>query len=67
MISKIIAWCARNPFLVFAGAILLVFAGLWCMQRVPVCLGLWQRGPANRKNINTTHKISNVEPWPHRG
>ena len=36
MISKIIAWCARNPFLVFAGAILLVFAGLWCMQRVPL-------------------------------
>ncbi len=36
MISKIIAWCARNPFLVFAGAILLVFAGVWCMQRVPL-------------------------------
>ena len=36
MISKIIAWCARNPFLVFAGAILLVFAGMWCMQRVPL-------------------------------
>jgi Cu(I)/Ag(I) efflux system membrane protein CusA/SilA len=36
MISKIIATCARNPFLVFAGALLLVFAGLWCMQRVPL-------------------------------
>ena len=27
MISRIIAWCARNPFLVFTGAILLVVAG----------------------------------------
>jgi len=36
MISKIIAWCARNPFLVFAGALLLVFAGVWCMRRVPL-------------------------------
>jgi Cu(I)/Ag(I) efflux system membrane protein CusA/SilA len=36
MISKIISWCARNPFLVFAAALLLVFAGLWCMRRVPL-------------------------------
>ena len=36
MISKIIAWCARNPFLVFTGAILLVVAGTWSMQRVPL-------------------------------
>jgi Cu(I)/Ag(I) efflux system membrane protein CusA/SilA len=36
MISRIIAWCARNPFLVFTGAILLVVAGMWCMQRVPL-------------------------------
>jgi Cu(I)/Ag(I) efflux system membrane protein CusA/SilA len=36
MISRIIAWCARNPFLVFTGAILLVVAGYWCMQRVPL-------------------------------
>jgi len=36
MISKIIAWCARNPFLVFTGAILLVVAGIWSMQRVPL-------------------------------
>jgi Cu(I)/Ag(I) efflux system membrane protein CusA/SilA len=36
MIARIIAWCARNPFLVFTGAILLVVAGIWCMQRVPL-------------------------------
>jgi Cu(I)/Ag(I) efflux system membrane protein CusA/SilA len=36
MISKIIAWCARNPFLVFTGSILLIVAGLWCMRRVPL-------------------------------
>jgi Cu(I)/Ag(I) efflux system membrane protein CusA/SilA len=36
MISKIIAWCARNPFLVFTGAILLVVAGIWSMRRVPL-------------------------------
>jgi Cu(I)/Ag(I) efflux system membrane protein CusA/SilA len=36
MISRIIAWCARNPFLVFTGAIFLVVAGFWCMQRVPL-------------------------------
>jgi Cu(I)/Ag(I) efflux system membrane protein CusA/SilA len=36
MISRIIAWCARNPLLVFTGAILLVVAGIWCLQRVPL-------------------------------
>ncbi|MGC1460654.1 MAG: CusA/CzcA family heavy metal efflux RND transporter [Terracidiphilus sp.] len=36
MISRIIAWCARNPFLVFTGAILLVVAGYWCVKRVPL-------------------------------
>jgi Cu(I)/Ag(I) efflux system membrane protein CusA/SilA len=36
MISRNIAWCARNPFLVFTGAILLVVAGVWCLQRVPL-------------------------------
>ncbi len=36
MISRTIAWCARNPFLVFMGAILLVVAGIWCLQRVPL-------------------------------
>jgi len=36
MISRTIAWCARNPYLVFTGAILLTFAGLWSLQRVPL-------------------------------
>jgi len=36
MISRIIAWCAHNPFLVFMGAILLAVGGLWCLQRVPL-------------------------------
>jgi Cu(I)/Ag(I) efflux system membrane protein CusA/SilA len=36
MLSRIIAWCAHNPFLVFTGAILLVVAGVWCLQRVPL-------------------------------
>jgi Cu(I)/Ag(I) efflux system membrane protein CusA/SilA len=36
MISRIIAWCARNPFLVFTGAILLAVAGIWCLHRVPL-------------------------------
>ena len=36
MIARVIAWCARNPFLVFTGAILLVVAGVWCMQQVPL-------------------------------
>ncbi|MES2223109.1 MAG: CusA/CzcA family heavy metal efflux RND transporter [Acidobacteriota bacterium] len=36
MIARIIAWCARNPFLVFTGAILLVVAGVWCLQHVPL-------------------------------
>jgi len=36
MIARIIAWCARNPFLVFIGAVLLIVAGAWCMQRVPL-------------------------------
>src|SRR6202142_2719889 len=36
MISRIIAWCARNPFLVFTAAVLLVVAGIWSLQRVPL-------------------------------
>src|SRR6185503_15528425 len=36
MIVKTIAWCARNPFLVFTAAILLVVAGTWSMHRVPL-------------------------------
>ena len=36
MIQRTIAWCARNPFLVFTASILLVVAGVWCMKRVPL-------------------------------
>jgi Cu(I)/Ag(I) efflux system membrane protein CusA/SilA len=36
MISQTIAWCARNPFLVFTAAILLTVAGAWSLQRVPL-------------------------------
>ncbi len=36
MIARIIAWCARNPFLVCTGAVLLVVAGVWSMQRIPL-------------------------------
>ncbi len=36
MISRMIDWCARNPFLVFTGAILLTLAGVWSMRRVPL-------------------------------
>ena len=36
MISRTIAWCARNPFLVFTGAILLTVAGVWSLRRVPL-------------------------------
>ena len=36
MISRIIAWCASNPFLVFTAAILLTVAGVWSLQRVPL-------------------------------
>ncbi|HUX46278.1 MAG TPA: CusA/CzcA family heavy metal efflux RND transporter [Terracidiphilus sp.] len=36
MIARIIAWCARNPFLVFTGAILLTVAGVWSMEHVPL-------------------------------
>lgn len=36
MISRTIAWCARNPFLVFTGAILLTIAGIWSLRRVPL-------------------------------
>ena len=33
MISRIIAWCASNPFLVFTAAILLTVAGVWSLQK----------------------------------
>ncbi|HVC47809.1 MAG TPA: CusA/CzcA family heavy metal efflux RND transporter [Terracidiphilus sp.] len=36
MISRIIEWCARNPFPVFMGAILLAVSGIWCLQHVPL-------------------------------
>ena len=36
MIAKIIAWCARNPFLVFSAAVLLVAAGIWSLRHVPL-------------------------------
>ncbi len=36
MIARTIAWCARNPFLVFTGAVLLLAAGIWSMLRVPL-------------------------------
>jgi Cu(I)/Ag(I) efflux system membrane protein CusA/SilA len=36
MISRIIEWCSRNPFIVFAGTILLAVAGVWSMRHVPL-------------------------------
>lgn len=36
MIAWIIEWCARNRFLVFTGTFLLVMAGIWSMQRIPL-------------------------------
>ncbi len=36
MISRIIEWCARNRFLVFAGVLGLVLAGIWAMGQVPL-------------------------------
>lgn len=36
MINRTIAWCARNPFLVFICATLLVVAGGWCAFRAPL-------------------------------
>ncbi len=36
MISRIIEWCSRNPFIVFAGAFLLAVAGVWSMRHVPL-------------------------------
>jgi Cu(I)/Ag(I) efflux system membrane protein CusA/SilA len=36
MISRIIDWCARNPFIVCMAALLLVVAGVWSMRRVPL-------------------------------
>src|SRR5436305_4859113 len=36
MISRVIEWCARNRFLVFTGTGLLVLAGIWSLQHVPL-------------------------------
>lgn len=36
MITRTIVWCARNPFLVFIGALLLVAAGIWSVFHVPL-------------------------------
>src|SRR5437764_3141566 len=36
MISRVIEWCAQNRFLVFTGTVLLVLAGIWSLQHVPL-------------------------------
>ncbi|MGH9455340.1 MAG: efflux RND transporter permease subunit, partial [Terriglobia bacterium] len=36
MINRWIDWCARNRFLVFTGTLLLVLAGVWSMQHIPL-------------------------------
>ena len=36
MISRIIDWCASNRFLVFTGTLLLVFAGIWSLRKIPL-------------------------------
>src|ERR1700674_5229394 len=34
--ARWIDWCARNRFLVFTGTVLLVLAGVWAMNRIPL-------------------------------
>lgn len=36
MIPRLIDWCARNRFLVFAATILLVCGGIWALRRIPL-------------------------------
>src|SRR5204863_8410143 len=36
MISRVIEWCARSRFLVFAGVLFLLLAGIWSLQRIPL-------------------------------
>ena len=36
MVNWIIEWCARNRFLVFAGTLLLVMAGIWSLGHIPL-------------------------------
>jgi Cu(I)/Ag(I) efflux system membrane protein CusA/SilA len=36
VIARWIDWCARNRFLVFAGTLLLVLAGIWSLRGIPL-------------------------------
>ena len=36
MISRLISWCARNRFMVFAAVALLLGAGIWALRRTPL-------------------------------
>jgi copper/silver efflux system protein len=36
MISRIIEWCANNRFLVFAGTLAVVLAGIWSISNIPL-------------------------------
>ncbi len=36
MIDRVIAWCARNRFLVFTGTVMLTSWGVWTMREIPV-------------------------------
>jgi copper/silver efflux system protein len=36
MISRIIEWCTKNPFLVLTGVAFLVVAGVWCLHHTPL-------------------------------
>lgn len=36
MIGRVIEWCAGNRFLVLLGVAVLVIAGIWSMQRIPL-------------------------------
>ena len=36
MIARVIEWCTRNLFLVFTAVVLVVAAGVWSMERIPL-------------------------------
>src|SRR5579863_1708280 len=36
MIARVIAWCTRNVLLVFTAVVLVVAAGVWSMERIPL-------------------------------
>jgi Cu(I)/Ag(I) efflux system membrane protein CusA/SilA len=36
MISRVIDWCANNRFLVFTGTLLLLLAGIWSLNNIPL-------------------------------